>query len=85
LWNIARPFSHPLIVHCSVSGTEVARFALSIIFIKSIDEFDGVDVDLSMSIASFQELIFACEDVGGVVMASAKKPSEFLEFPEIKL
>jgi hypothetical protein len=58
-------FGHPLIVHCSVSGTVVARLASLIIFIKSIDEFDGVDVIGSTSIASFRELIFACEDVGG--------------------
>src|SRR3981189_3292007 len=65
LWNIARPFGHPLIVHCSVSGTVVTRFASSINFIKS-DEVDGLDVDGSTSIASFRALIFfACEDDGG--------------------
>jgi hypothetical protein len=85
LWNIARPFGHPLIVHCSVSGTAVVQFASSIIFIKSIDEFDGLDVIRSTSIASFQELIFVCEDVGGVVMASAKKPLRFSDFSEMEL
>jgi hypothetical protein len=65
LWNIARPFGQPLIVHCSVSGTVVARFVSSIIFIKSIDERDGLDVDGSTSMASFWELIFTGEDVDG--------------------
>jgi hypothetical protein len=37
-----------------------------IIFIKSIDELDGVDVDALTSMASSWELIFACEDVDGV-------------------
>jgi hypothetical protein len=57
----------------------------SIIFIKSIDEFDGLDVVGSTSIASFWELIFACKDVGGVVMASAKKPLRFLDFSKNEL
>src|SRR3979490_274974 len=61
LWNMARPFSHPLIVHCSISGTAVTWFASSINFIKS-DEVDGLDVDGSTSIASLAGLIFACED-----------------------
>jgi hypothetical protein len=78
------PFSHPLIVHCSTSGTVVARFASSINFIKSIDEVDGMDVDVSTSMASFWELIFANEDVG-VVMASAKEPLKFSEYSDIKL
>jgi hypothetical protein len=64
LWNIARPFGHPLIVHCSVSGTVVTRFASSISFIRS-DEADGLDVAGSTSIASLRDDIFACEDVGG--------------------
>ena len=58
------PFRQHLIVHCSVSGTVVTQFASSINFIKS-DEVDGLDVDVSTSMASFRELIFfACEDVG---------------------
>jgi hypothetical protein len=72
-------------VHCSVSGTAVARFASLSIFIKSIDEFDGLDVVGSTSIASFLEFIFACEDVGGVVMASAKKPLRFSDFSKMEL
>jgi hypothetical protein len=60
------------------------QFASSINFIRS-DEVDGLDVDGSMSIDSFWGLIFVCEDVGGVVMASAKKLLEFSEFSEMKL
>jgi hypothetical protein len=41
-----------------------AWFSLSINFITFIDEVDGVDVNASMSIASFWELIFANEDGG---------------------
>jgi hypothetical protein len=59
------PFSQPLIVHCSVSRTVVARFASSINLIRSIDEVDVMGIDVSRSMASFQELIFACKDVGG--------------------
>jgi hypothetical protein len=59
------PFSHPLIVHCAISGTAGAWFTSSINFIRSIDEVDGMDVNVSMSMASFWELIFASEDVGG--------------------
>jgi hypothetical protein len=59
------PFCQPLIVHCSVSGTAVAWFASSINLIRSIDEVDGMDVDVSTSMASFWEPIFACEDVVG--------------------
>jgi hypothetical protein len=62
----------------------VAWLASSINFIRSIDEVDGMDVNVSTSIASLQELIFAGED-GGVVMASVRKPLEFSEFSEIKL
>jgi hypothetical protein len=56
----------------------------SINFIRS-DEVDGLDVDGSTSIASLHELIFACEDVGGLVMSSVKKPLEFSDFSEMKL
>jgi hypothetical protein len=74
LWNIARPFGQPLIVHCSASGTVVTRFASSINFIRS-DDVDGLDVDGLTSMAALQDAIFACEDVWGVVMmASVKKP-----------
>jgi hypothetical protein len=61
---MAMPFGHTLTVHCLESGTAVVWFASSINFIKSIDEVDGMDIDVSMSIASFRELIFAREDVG---------------------
>jgi hypothetical protein len=60
---MAMPFGHPLTVHCSESGTVVAWFASSINFIKSVDEVEGMDIDVSTSIASFWELIFADEDV----------------------
>jgi hypothetical protein len=56
---------HPLTVHCSESGTVMARFASSINLITSIDEVEGVDVDGSMSMASFRELIFTSEDGAG--------------------
>jgi hypothetical protein len=84
LWNIARPFGQPLIVHCSDYGTVVTRFASSINFIRS-DEVDGLDVDGSTSMASLRELIFfTCED-DGVVMASVKKRLEFSDLSEMKL
>jgi hypothetical protein len=83
LWNIVMPFGHPLIVHCSVSGTVVMRFASSINFIRS-DEVDGLDVDGSTSMASLLELIFTCKD-GVVVMASVKKRLEFSDLSEMKL
>jgi hypothetical protein len=60
------------------------RFASSINFIRS-DEVDGLDVDGSTSMASLREAIFACEDVGDVVMASVKKPLGFSDFSEMKL
>jgi hypothetical protein len=62
---MAIPFGHPLTVHCSGSGTVVALLVLSMNFIMFINEVEGVDVDVSMSIASFLELIFTSKGGGG--------------------
>jgi hypothetical protein len=59
-------------------------FASLISFITSIDRVEGVDVDRSMSIASFQELIFASED-GDAGGGFYKEAFRFLDKSEIKI
>jgi hypothetical protein len=49
-------------VYCSATGPVAVRFASFINFIKLIDEVEGVDIDALTTIASFWELIFACEN-----------------------